>query len=242
MVYAVSLDGFEGPLDLLIHLIQKDKIDIGDISISEITDHYLGQIKKWQELDLEIASEFVLMAARLLEIKARSLLPGAKAAEEEEEDLEAKLLFQLKEYQIFKEISAYLKEGESRELMAVYKDPEYLEKDQPPEKLKIDPTLLADVFKKIISKEEKQAPPPSHQIFRELFSLEEKIALIELALEEAGQEGLSFTAFVRPGMSRQEVVITLLALLEIVKMQAIKLSQDRIFGDISIERKDDVSG
>lgn len=241
MGYAVSLDGFEGPLDLLIHLIKKDKIDIGEISLSAITHDYLEQIKKWQELDLEIASEFVLMAARLLEIKAKALLPGTKA-EEEEEDLEIRLLQQLKEYQIFKEISSYLKERQAQELMAIYKDPEYLEKDQPPEKLRIDPLLLAQAFTKIITKEDNQPPLVPHRVFRELFSLEEKIEMIEQALEQAGKKRLSFKAFLTAQMTREEVVITLLALLEIVKRQAIKLSQDHLFGEISIERKDRASG
>lgn len=240
MGYAVSLDGFEGPLDLLIHLIKKDKIDIGGISISEITHDYLEQIKKWQKLDLEIASEFVLMAARLLEIKAKSLLPGTKV--EEEEDLEVRLFQQLKEYQIFKEISGYLRERQARELMAIYKDPDYIEKDQSLEKLNIDPILLAEAFKKIITKEDHQPPPVPHRVFRELFSLEEKIEMIEQALEQAGRKGLSFKAFLTAQMTREEVVITLLALLEIVKRQAIKLSQDHLFGDISIERKDRASG
>ena len=85
--YEVSLEKFEGPLDLLIHLIQKNKIDIYDIPIAEITNQYLAHIEKWRELDMEVASEFVVMASKLLEIKSRMLLPRAKDEEEDEEDL-----------------------------------------------------------------------------------------------------------------------------------------------------------
>ncbi len=241
MGYAVSLNGFEGPLDLLIHLIKKEKIDIGDIAISEITHHYLEQIKKWQELDLEIASEFVVMAARLLEIKAKSLLPGTKI-EEEEEDLEAKLLQQLVEYKIFKEISGYLKEREAQELMAIYKDPEYIEKDQVQEKLRIDPILLAEAFKKILAKEKTKIPPTPHKVFAELFTIDEKIEIIAIELQKAGKKGLYFKDFLRPNMTREEVVVSLLALLEIVKTQEIKLLQECVFGDISIKREGSVNG
>jgi segregation and condensation protein A len=126
MSLAVNLNGFEGPLDLLIHLIQKNKVNICEISIVEITHQYMEQMKEWQKMNLEIASEFVLMASRLLEIKAKALLPKTKTDEETPEDLEKKLVRQLMEYKIFKEISLYLKEREEVELLAVYKDPEYL--------------------------------------------------------------------------------------------------------------------
>ena len=124
--YEVSLEKFEGPLDLLIHLIQKNKIDIYDIPIAEITNQYLAHIEKWRELDMEVASEFVVMASKLLEIKSRMLLPRAKDEEEDEEDLKEKLVRQLIEYKIFKNISTYLEERECAELHAVYKDPEYI--------------------------------------------------------------------------------------------------------------------
>lgn len=241
MSYAVSLTGFEGPLDLLIHLIQKDKIDICEISISEITHHYLQQIKKWQQMDLEIASEFVVMAARLLEIKAKSLLPGTKT-DENEEDLEAKLLQQLAEYKIFKEISEYLREREARELMAIYKDPEYIEKEKVKEKLIIDPDMLADVFRRMVLIEENKKPPASYNMIRELFSIEEKIEMITKALKKAGQAGLNFKDLLATNISREEVVVTLLALLEIVKMQEIKLVQEHVFWDFSIKKEEFVNG
>ena len=139
MSLAVNLNGFEGPLDLLIHLIQKNKVNICEISIVEITRQYMEQMKEWQKMNLEIASEFVLMASRLLEIKAKALLPKITTDEETPEDLEKRLLRQLMEYKIFKEISLYLKEREEVELLAVYKDPEYLPISYQPEALSIDP-------------------------------------------------------------------------------------------------------
>ncbi|MEF9919166.1 MAG: segregation/condensation protein A, partial [Eubacterium sp.] len=126
MSYAVSLKKFEGPLDLLIHLIQKNKIDIYDIPIAEITEEYLKHITTWRDLDMEVASEFVVMAARLLEIKSGMLLPRVKTEEESEEDLREKLVKQLIEYKVFKNISAFLERREQSERHAFYKDPEYI--------------------------------------------------------------------------------------------------------------------
>ncbi|WKY47259.1 segregation/condensation protein A [Eubacteriaceae bacterium ES3] len=234
----VNLNGFEGPLDLLIHLIQKNKINICEISISEITGQYLKQMKEWQEMDLEIASEFVLMASRLLEIKAKALLPKTKT-EEEPEDLEKKLVRQLMEYKIFKEISAYLKEREEYELMAIYKDPEYLPVKSQPIDLSIDPFALAEALKKVLIKKEAVSDTSikEQEIAKEIYSIEDKIVEITQVLREAGDKGLSFTDLLRPEICREEVVVILLSLLEMVKFKGIRLFQERLFFDISIHEE-----
>ncbi|WP_242990236.1 segregation and condensation protein A [Acetobacterium bakii] len=235
----MSLEGFEGPLDLLIHLIQKNKIDIYDIPISEITKQYLSQIQVWKKLDMEVASEFIVMAARLLEIKSRMLLPKDEVESENEEDLQARLIRQLVEYKIFKEISAYLGTREQRELCAIYRDPEYIPINEDKEPLVLDPMALMQSFKGLLllKEEDREAIVPPQKIIRELFNVEEKITEITAALVQCGQAGLSFSELLHPFISRDEVVVTLLALLEMVKTSGIRLEQNRVFIDFQIRRE-----
>jgi segregation and condensation protein A len=237
MSLAVNLNGFEGPLDLLIHLIQKNKVNICEISIVEITRQYMEQMKEWQKMNLEIASEFVLMASRLLEIKAKALLPKTKTDEETPEDLEKKLVRQLMEYKIFKEISLYLKEREEVELLAVYKDPEYLPISHQPEAIAIDPFQLAEALRKVLIKKEatQEEPLVQQEIIKEIFSIEDKIVEITKFLRDAGDEGMSFTDLLHPGICREEVVVILLSLLEMVKFNGVRLFQERLFYDFSIQ-------
>jgi segregation and condensation protein A len=244
MGYAVSLQGFEGPMDLLIHLIQKNKIDICDIPIAAITNEYLAQIKTWQDMDMEIASDFIVMAARLLEIKAKALLPQNKEPGEDEEDIQAKLVRQLVEYKVFKEISAYLKSREERELGAVYRDPEYIPVNEQETPLEIDPVALEHCFKRLLFQQEEEAEviAPPQKIIRELFSIEEKILEITEALIQAGNQGVSFSDLLHPDITRDEVVVTLLSLLEMVKTSGLRLVQNRVFIDFQIEREVENNG
>nr|WP_320024852.1 segregation/condensation protein A [uncultured Acetobacterium sp.] len=239
MAYAVSLDGFEGPLDLLINLIQKNKIDICDIPISTITNQYLLQIRTWQDMDMDVASEFIVMAARLLEIKAKALLPKNEEAKEDEEDLQAKLVRQLVEYKIFKEISYYFQSQEQRERGAIYRDPEYIPQNMEEVPLVIDPYSLEQCFKRLLfeREEEIEAMAPPQKIIRELFSIEEKIAEITEILVRAGAAGVSFSELLHPEISREEVVVTLLSLLEMVKTSGLRLLQNRVFIDFQIHRE-----
>lgn len=239
MAYAVSLDGFEGPLDLLINLIQKNKIDICDIPISTITNQYLLQIRTWQDMDMDVASEFIVMAARLLEIKAKALLPKNEEAKEDEEDLQAKLVRQLVEYKIFKEISYYFQLQEQRELGAIYRDPEYIPQNMEEAPLVIDPYSLEQCFKRLLfeREEEIEAMAPPQKIIRELFSIEEKIAEITEILVQAGASGVSFSELLHPDICREEVVVTLLSLLEMVKTSGLRLLQNRVFIDFQIHRE-----
>jgi segregation and condensation protein A len=240
MAYAVSLETFEGPLDLLISLIQKNKIDIYDIPIATITNQYLQQIKSWQDMDLDVASEFIIMAARLLEIKAKALLPKNEDKTEDAEDLEKKLIRQLIEYKIFKEISQYFQNREQYELRAVYRDPEYLPVKEEYAPLNIDPLMLEECFKRLITqKEEAEVQVPPQKIIRELFSIEEKIEEIIGILTQAGEAGVAFSELLHPDISREEVVVTLLSLLEMVKTRGLSLLQNRVFIDFRIKREEE---
>ncbi|WP_296557776.1 segregation/condensation protein A [uncultured Acetobacterium sp.] len=239
MAYAVSLDGYQGPLDLLINLIQKNKIDICDIPIASITNQYLLQIRSWQDMDMDVASEFVVMAARLLEIKAKALLPKSDDEQEDAEDLKAKLVRQLVEYKIFKEISRYFQMREQVELSTVYRDPEYIPQNIEEVPLVIDPNTLEQCFKRLLfqKEEELEAIAPPQKIIRELFNIEEKIAEITDVLIQAGAAGVSFSELLHPEISREEVVVTLLALLEMVKISGLRLLQNRVFIDFQIHRE-----
>ena len=240
----MSLEGFEGPMDLLIHLIQKNKIDICDIPIAAITNEYLAQIKTWQDMDMDVASDFIVMAARLLEIKARALLPQNKDQAEDEEDIQAKLVRQLIEYKVFKEISAYFKTREEREQGAIYRDPEYIPTNETEAPLEIDPVSLELCFKRLLFQQEEEAEDiaPPQKIIRELFSIEEKILEITEALLQAGDEGVSFSELLHPDITREEVVVTLLSLLEMVKTSGLRLVQNRVFIDFQIEREVEKNG
>lgn len=237
--YEVSLEKFEGPLDLLIHLIQKNKIDIYDIPIAEITNQYLAHIEKWRELDMEVASEFVVMASKLLEIKSRMLLPRAKDEEEDEEDLKEKLVRQLIEYKIFKNISAYLEERESTELHAVYKDPEYISAMNQDAEIEIDPEDIFKAYSNVFSlyNDEIEFKDFSQEIVREVFTVEEKIEYIERQFELNRSGELHFSELFRKKVSRGEVVVTFLALLEMYKINNIRLFQNRVFQEIIIRQR-----
>lgn len=237
--YEVSLEKFEGPLDLLIHLIQKNKIDIYDIPIANITNQYLAHIEKWQELDMEVASEFVVMASRLLEIKSRMLLPRAKEEEESEEDLKEKLVRQLIEYKIFKGISVYLEERERIERHAVYKDPEYIPSFDLDVEIEIDPKDIFRAYSGVFSlySDEIEFKDFSQEIVREVFTVEEKIDYIEEQFELNRSGELHFSELFRKKVNRSEIVVTFLALLEMYKMNAIRLFQNRVFQEIIIRQR-----
>ena len=234
--YEVSLEKFEGPLDLLIHLIQKNKIDIYDIPIAEITNQYLAHIEKWRELDMEVASEFVVMASKL---KSRMLLPRAKDEEEDEEDLKEKLVRQLIEYKIFKNISTYLEERECAELHAVYKDPEYIPVMTQDAEVEINPEDIFKAYSNIFSlyNDEIEFKDFSQEIVREVFTVEEKIEYIEHQFELNRSGELHFSELFRKKVSRGEVVVTFLALLEMYKINNIRLFQNRVFQEIIIRQR-----
>ncbi|MBK5244092.1 MAG: segregation/condensation protein A [Eubacteriaceae bacterium] len=244
MGYAVSLESFEGPLDLLIHLIQKNKIDIYDIPIAEITKQYLLQIKDWKKLDMDVASDFIVMAARLLEIKSRMLLPITEEETEDEESLQARLVRQLVEYKIFKEISVFLGTREQWELCAIYRDPEYIFQNEDTEPIVLDPMALMQSFQSLLllKEEEIEAIVPPQKIVRDLFNVEEKITEIMEALIRCGEAGLSFSELLHPEISREEVVVTLMALLEMVKTSGLRLEQNRVFIDFQIKREEEIHG
>lgn len=241
----VKLQVFEGPLDLLLHLLEKNKVNIYDIPIVEITNQYLEYISEMKRQDLNVMSEFLVMAATLIDIKSRMLLPPEET-EEEEEDPRAELVQRLLEYKMYKCISYELKDRQMDAQKVLYKVPtipkEVMEYEEPVDvrELLSDVTLsrLNTIFKSIMKKQVDKIDPVRSKfgkIEKEEVSLEEKMAYVE---EYARTHNtFSFRALLEAQHSKMEVIVTFLTILELMKMGKILISQEYIFDDIKIESK-----
>jgi segregation and condensation protein A len=230
--FAVQLDNFTGPLDLLLHLIRKNEMEITDIPIAEITAQYLAVIDTLQSLNLDLAGEFLLMAATLLHIKSRMLLPQAAedgAEEEDEEDPRAELVRRLLEYQKYKDAAARLDE-----LPQLHRDvfarsapaPEVTEEGEG----EFAAVGLYDLVQALQQLLKERPEPLVHQVYTETLSVADRINQILGALQ--GQQSLAFTELFAVESGRQEVIVTFLALLELVKMRLVRLLQSQRFGAI----------
>lgn len=239
MEYHIKLDLFEGPLDLLLHLISKAKIRIEDVSITEITEQYLDYLDQMREFDVEIASEFLVMAANLLHIKSRALLPRPSIQEEEEEDPEQELLRRLAEYKKYKEISENLKEREAIYSNIYYKLPEELldHGEKPlPTMVGGDPKDLLAAFVKALERRdiEKKAERRVYPIRRQTITIDQRIRELKETLYRTPQ--CTFSELIHEEHQRIDIIITFLALLEMLKDNQIFISQKSQFGDITIRR------
>ncbi|MDX9714952.1 MAG: segregation/condensation protein A [Dissulfurispiraceae bacterium] len=232
-IYNIKIPVFEGPLDLLLHLIKENKLDIYDIPIAEITSQYLEYIEIMKELNLEIASEFLVMAATLIYIKSRMLLPPDETIQQDEqEDPRANLVQRLLEYQAFKEASAPLREREDIWPNAYARTPE---KDDvapapEPELMLFDVNMfdLMSALKKILGR----VPPEVLKITRETLTVKDRMALI---MEKVGgQENVRFDDLFVEADSRVDVIVTFLALLESLRLGLVRAYQDSVFGSIWI--------
>lgn len=231
----VRLPAFEGPLDLLLHLIQEDEIEITDIPIARITKQYLETLELMQELDLEVAGEFLVMAATLMRIKARMLLPPVISADEEEEDPRQGLVRQLLEYRRFKDASQDLERLESdRRLRFERGAPAQLEDPDASELLPVSLFRLLDALKIVLSR---QAPPVVHTIVAEPIRLEEAMGLMEVNLRERPR--LLFEELLGLFVSRIEKITAFLGLLEMLKSGRVQVAQEELFGPIWVEWRGD---
>lgn len=245
MELTVKLQVFEGPLDLLLHLLEKNKVNIYDIPIVEITNQYLAYISEMKRQDLNIMSEFLVMAATLIDIKSKMLLPKEET-EEEEEDPRAELVQKLLEYKMYKCMSYELKDRQieaERVLFKVPTIPEEVRKYEEPvnvEELVSDITLkkLNAIFKSIMKKQVDKIDPIRSQfgkIEKEEVSLEERMEYLEhYAMLH---RNFSFRGLLEAQSSKMEVIVTFLAILELMKTGKIFISQENIFDDILIESK-----
>ncbi|OTA41328.1 MAG: hypothetical protein A6D92_07685 [Symbiobacterium thermophilum] len=235
--YVVHLANFEGPLDLLLHLIRREEMNIYDIPIARITEQYLAAIQDLADLDLDRASEFLVMAATLLRIKSQMLLPkpprppaDGEAAEEPEEDPRAALVQQLVTYSRFKEAAEFLRERE-REMLRVYTRGLFLEQPAGPPALEgIDLADLVRAFQEVLREEWNWREVPRAEI-----PLREKIREIRFRVARS-PGGIRFRDLFTRGCSRLEVVVTFLALLELMRRREVKVVQRELFGEILVLR------
>ena len=244
----VKLQVFEGPLDLLLHLIDKNKVDIYDIPIVTITDQYMEYINSLKEARLDVMSEFLVMAATLLSIKSKMLLPKAVVEEggEEAEDPRAELVAQLLEYKLYKSMSYELRDRQMDADRIFYKSPtipeEVLKYEQPVniDELVSDLTLqqLNDIFKQVMSRVENRVDPIRSKfgkIKKEEVSLEDKMVYMNSYAKT--HKSFSFKQLLMECHTRTEVVVTFLCILEMMKSGQITIFQEHTFDDIAIESK-----
>jgi segregation and condensation protein A len=236
--YEVRLEVFEGPLDLLLHLIKKNEINIYDIPIALISRQYLEYVDLMKHLNLELAGEFLVMAATLTQIKSRMLLPKEESPEEAEaEDPRAELVRRLLEYQRYKEVAESLEEREVvwREVFQRAPAPEPA---GDPEEVRLSPALEVGLFDLVGALQKVLERLPSRKALEfqaEEFSVKDKISLILDRLDK--EERVSFSALFEGMVSRRAVVVTFLALLELAKMGLIRVFQLEDTGDIELCRR-----
>lgn len=244
MELSYKLETFEGPLDLLLHLIEKNKVNIYDIPISVITDQYLDYVSHMEEESLDVVSEFLVMAATLLDIKARMLLPKEIGEDGEEEDPRAELVARLLEYKTYKYMSVELKDMELDADKVFYKVPtipKEVEKYEQPvdlDKLLDGLTLsrLQKIFESVMKRQQDKIDPVRSSfgtIKKDPVSLEDKITSVLGYARK--HRTFSFRGMLEKQKDKTEVVVTFLALLELMKLGKIHLTQEKLFEDMMIE-------
>ena len=235
--YAIKIENFEGPLDLLCHLIEINKMNIYDIHLNEITDQYIQYLNQMEEMNLEIASEFVVMASTLLYLKSKKLLP--KQEEEEEELTEEELIRRIIEYKKFKEISKVLKQNYMQNGNRYYKNQENIE--LPKQKLEkdYDNTVIPNIYSELIERNRAKINQNAKNI--------EKIALVEnytvaSKVKEMFKVLVKQKRFVFNKLfslnkhNRQEVVTAFSGLLEMSRRKKVETTQEELFGEITVEK------
>lgn len=244
MAIDVKLQVFEGPLDLLLHLIEKNQVNIYDIPIVTITEQYLEYLDEMQAHDLDIMSEFLVMAATLISIKAKMLLPKEETEEEDEEDPRAELVRRLLEYKMYKYAATELKDMEMDASYAVFKKatiPEEVSEFQE----EIDPVELCDgltlsklneIFQMVMKKQVDKIDPIRSKfgtIEKEEVNIEEKMESIRE--EVRGLKGISFRTLLEIQATKLNIIVTFMAILELMKVGAVTVRQEGLFGDIVID-------
>ncbi|MEW6067780.1 MAG: segregation/condensation protein A [Nitrospirota bacterium] len=227
-IYNIKTPAFEGPFDLLLHLIRENKIDIYDIPIALITGQYLQYIEMMKELNLEIAGDFLVMAASLIQIKSRMLLPpDEEAPSEEQEDPRLELVQRLLEYQKFKEAAGHLRDRED-EWMKVFRKEQESDIAEEKELYLFDLNLfdLLGAFRKILE----TAPPEVISITKETLTIKDKMSLIMEIIEV--HDAIRFEELFKGSVTKIQLIVTFIALLELIRLSLVKAYQERDFGNI----------
>ncbi|RJP74609.1 MAG: segregation/condensation protein A [Candidatus Abyssobacteria bacterium SURF_17] len=231
MTYKLKLTNFEGPLDLLLHLIKLNEVDIYDIPIATITEQYVEYLKMMEQLDLEIASEFLVMAATLVEIKSRMLLPTQPGEEEQEDDPRFELIEQILEYKKYKELADnldHMAAVESTHFQRNFKEEEDLETGEP--LIEVSLFELLQAFKRVL---EYATEEPFREITLEEVSIEEKMEEIRALLKQKGNILLD-EIFGGAATTKVALISTFLALLELIRLKEVVARQTKLFAEIRI--------
>lgn len=239
----VKLEAFEGPLDLLLHLIEKNKVDIYDIPIVEITEQYLDYVSKMPKDDLDMASEFLVMAATLIDIKSRMLLPKEIDENGEEIDPRAELVEKLIEYKMYKYAAGELRDMQVYAGKSMYKEPtvpDEVRKYEPPIDLDlllkdVDLTKLNEIFQMVLKRQMDKIDPVRSKfgkIEMEEVSLPDKMNYVSDTLKK--KKRCSFRQLLDNQNSKIEIIVSFLAVLELIKIGAIEVHQEKTFDDIYI--------
>ena len=228
--YHVKLDKFEGPLDLLLHLIKKEEIDIYDIPIARITVQYLSYIEMMHMLDLEVAGEFLVMAATLMRIKARMLLPTTPVEEEEEEDPRGELVRRLLEYKRFKEVAERLREREAQRRLLFERGFSEMAIDDG--EVQLEEATLFDLLDAMRQALARANEAPVHEIESERLDVIRRIEEITRLLQAEGR--LRFSELLERCRTRLEIIGTFIGILELIRMGRAGAVQRGLFGEIWI--------
>ncbi len=229
--YRVKLDVFEGPLDLLLHLVKKEEVDLSNIPIAKVTNQYMGYLELLQQLDLDVAGEYLVMAATLLHLKSRLLLPGEEEQEEDEgEDPRAELVRQLLEYQRFKEAAEMLNHRDLLERDVFVRDP--ARDDHEIEQDVVYDVALGDLLDALQDILKRAAPEVVHEVILEQISLRDRICFILDSLRERSE--MLFTELFLVDSTRLQILTTFLGLLELVRTRMVHVRQEEQFGPITL--------
>ncbi|MFR3920018.1 MAG: segregation and condensation protein A [Clostridia bacterium] len=240
--YAIKIENFEGPIDLLLHLIDKNKMNICDVKLSEITDQYIEYIKKMEEMNLEITSEFLVMASTLIYIKSKSILP--KNVEEGEEISAEELLHRIIEYKKYKEITKKLRQMYEESGVRYYKAPENIK--LPKQELKenqYNEENIVSVYKQLLERNTQKINENAKNIEKiaitDTYTVASKVK--EMLKELIKKPKFVFNALFSLNKCEKEEVITAFSgLLELSRRNKVVTSQDEIFGDISVQKHNKV--
>lgn len=238
MEYNIKIDEFEGPLDLLLHLIKKSNINIYDISIDEITKSYLDYINKMEELNINVASEYLVMAAELMEIKSKSLLPNTEEEKEDNEEEVSKenLINKLVEYKKYKEMTSKFKELELNRNNIYIKSPENIDNYITEENIyneEVDIQRLVEAFKKFLDRKESEKPLKT-KITNKEYSVKERKNSIRKILQT--RKKVEFTELFDI-VNKSYIAVTFLSILEMSKEKVINIKQDKNFDNIYLEMR-----
>lgn len=233
----LALASFEGPLDLLLHLIEKEDLDITTISLVEVTDQYLSILRAEETLDASALAEFVAIGSKLIYLKSRALLPRPESADEiEDDEVGRDLTAALLEYRRFKQIAALLREREERGWRAYPRQGAPPDLPMPPGLDEVTTEALLQIFRDALTRKPPETPTPIRVMERETVTVREKIELVRRELRRG--RPVSFRAMIERCETRIEIVVQFLAVLELIKAHEIDVRQNGLFTDIEIVAAD----